>query len=65
MVVDTTSRLTGRGHPFGYLPQEHLADDADITRLVTGYDPQAEFVVVLLKSEGRTSSYRVKPLLGK
>ena len=63
IVVDITSRPTGEGNPFGYLSQEMLEeeDDEDIQRMVREYDPEREFVVVLLKSENRTSTYRVGP----
>ena len=63
IVVDTTSRPTREGNPFGYFPQEQLLqyEDEDINRLVREYDPETEFVVVLLKPSDRTSSYRVQP----
>ena len=62
IVVDTTSRPTGEGNPFGYLSQAEIDqhDDEDIKRMVQEYDPANEFVVVLLKSDDRTSSYRVQ-----
>lgn len=62
LVVDTTSRPTGKGNPFAYLPQEVVdqRDDEDIKRMVREYDPEREFVVVLLKSRERTSTYRVQ-----
>ena len=61
IVVDTTSRPTGQGHPFGYFPQESAAQFgiADIDRMVREYDPESELVTVLLKPAGRTSTYRV------
>jgi hypothetical protein len=63
IVVDTTSRPTREGNPFGYFPQEKLEeeDDEDIHRMVREYDPEREFVIVLIKSENRTSTYRVGP----
>lgn len=64
IVVDTTSRpLPDKGHPFGYLSQEQIDeyDDEDIRRMVREYDPEQELVVVLQKSENRTSTYRVRP----
>ena len=41
IIVDTTSRPTGEGHPFGSFPQEIIeqGDDEDIQRLVKEYDP--------------------------
>jgi hypothetical protein len=63
LVVDTTSRPTGEGHPFGYFPHtviKAIGDD-DTKRMVGEYDPEQEFVVLLLKPQGRTSTYRVRP----
>lgn len=64
LVVDTTQRPTGAGHPFGYFPQEFLADkgDEDVNRMVREYEPTNEFVVVMLKPNDRMSSYRVQAL---
>ena len=61
IVVDTTSRPTGRGHPFGYFPQAEVEqkDDEDIKRMVREYDSQQEFVVVMLKPDEHISTYRV------
>ena len=62
IVVDTTSQPTGEGNPFGYMPQTEVEarDDEDIKRMVRGYDPDHEFVVVMLKSDDRISTYRVQ-----
>ncbi len=53
IVVDTASRPTGEGHPFGYFPQEVVEEgnDKDIKRLVHEYDPTIEIIVVLLKPD--------------
>lgn len=61
IVVDTTSRPTGAGHPFIYLPQEGVerTADTDAQRMVREYDPTWEFVTVLLKPHDRVSVYRV------
>ena len=61
IVVDTTSRPTGEGHPFGYLPQENVVEsgDEDAQRMVREYDPDWEMVTVLLKTDDRVSVYRV------
>jgi hypothetical protein len=61
IVVDTTQRPTGQGHPFGYFPQEDLQkyEDEDINRMMEEYDPSWEMVTVLLKPQNRTSTYRV------
>ena len=63
IVVDTTSQPTGEGNPFGYFPQSVVEerDDEDIKRIVREYDPDREFVVVMLKPDDRTSTYRVQP----
>jgi hypothetical protein len=63
IVVDTTVRpVEGMGHPFGYYLQETIetTDDADAKRMVSQYDPEREFVVTLLKPEGRVSTYRLQ-----
>lgn len=63
LVVDTTVQpIPGGGHPFGFYTQEQVEayDDEDIKRLVRQYNPRAEFVVVMLKEEGKMSSYRIR-----
>lgn len=64
LVVDTTTRILGKGHPFGYVTQDELArlNDDDIDRIVGEYEPEYEFVIVLWKTGDRTSTYRVQPL---
>jgi hypothetical protein len=61
IVVDTTLRPTGGGHPFGYLDQVAIEQGMpeDTQRLVREYDPSWEFVTALLKSQDRISSYRL------
>lgn len=64
LVVDTTKQpIPGGGHPYGYFPQEQIEehDDEDTKRLVREYNPKKEFVVMLLKAEDRTSTYRIRP----
>ena len=60
-VVDTTSRPTERGHPFGYFPQAEIEQkgDEDIKRMVREYDPQQE-LVVMLKPHDHISTYRAQ-----
>ena len=63
IVADTTAQpVPGLGYPFGYLTREQLDEhgDEDTQRMVREYEPDAEFVVVLLKEEGRSSTYRVR-----
>jgi hypothetical protein len=67
IVVDTTFQpAPDLGHPFAYFSQAQIAEDndEDIKRMVAGYNPDKEFVLVLLKSEDRTSTYRIKPVRG-
>ncbi len=63
LVVDcTVVPLAGVGHPFAYFPQalvEQLGD-VDAIRMVEEYIPTAEIVVVMLKSQGRVSTYRIQ-----
>lgn len=62
IVTDTTMQPEpGRGNPFGYFPQEVIetGDDDDLKRLVREYEPEQEFVVLLLKSHKRSSAYRI------
>jgi hypothetical protein len=43
-----------------YLPAAELPrEDGDTQRMVQRYDPEAQFVIVLLKSGDRQSSYQV------
>lgn len=62
IVVDTTVRPTGAGHPFGYMDQAAIEQngDEDTKRLVREYTPNEEFVATLLKAEERISSYRLR-----
>ena len=62
LVVDTTARPTGAGHPFGYLDQVALEQgwDEDIQQMVSEYDPSWEMVTSLLKSQERVCTYRMK-----
>lgn len=61
IMVDTTSRPPGEGHPFGYFDQTAIEQrmDEDTKRMVREYDPSWELVTSLLKSQDRISSYRI------
>jgi hypothetical protein len=61
VVVDTTVRPTGAGHPFGYFSQEQIRQLAgpDEIRMVTEYNASWEVIIVLLKRGERISSYRI------
>lgn len=63
VVVETTYHTQqDGGHPAAYLTQEQIAryEDAAIDRLIAGYIPEEELVVILLKEAQRTSAYRVR-----
>jgi hypothetical protein len=65
IVVDTTVQpLPGSGHPFGYFSQGPIEQQAyeDTMRMVSEYDPQHEFAVVLLKAQDRISTYRMRAI---
>jgi hypothetical protein len=67
IVIDVTSQAEpDTGHAFAYFSEEQVReyDDPDIARIVQGYDPEHEFVLVLLKSDDRTSTYRIRPVRG-
>ena len=61
IVVDATSRPTGGGHPFAYLPEAGVEklNEQDAVRMVKAYDPTWEFVTMLFKRQDRLSTYRV------
>ena len=66
IVVDTTIQpIPGEGHPLAYFTQERVQEhgDQDTQRMVSEYDPATELVLVLLKSDNRTSTYRVRTIL--
>ncbi len=62
VVVETTYLAQDGGHPAAYLTQDQIAryEDVDIDRLIAGYVPEEELVVVLLKAALHTSAYRVR-----
>jgi hypothetical protein len=61
IVADTTVRPTGEGHPFGYFSQQLVIafGDRDAIRMVAAYDPEWQFVAMLLKPSNRVSTYRI------
>jgi hypothetical protein len=63
IVVDVEAQPMGNDNLLSYFPQADLErfEDDDMMRLVQQYQPDSEFVLVLLKPEARTSSYRVRP----
>lgn len=66
IVIDTTQRPTGEGHPFGYFTQEMVeqSGDEDAQRIVREYSPAWELVTVLLKTDDRVSVCRVGVISG-
>jgi len=65
IVVDTTVQsIPGPGNPFAYASQKQVEEggDEDARRMVAGYDPARELVLVLLKSGNRISTYRAMAL---
>lgn len=65
VVVETTILDEDEWHPFAYYPQEvvELDFDEDTQRMVQEYEPFEEFVIVLLKPENRTSTYRIRTIV--
>lgn len=61
IVVDTTVRPTGAGHPFTYYTQGQIDEmgDEDAQRMIREYDPNLEMVILLLKPRDRMSVYRI------
>jgi hypothetical protein len=62
IVVDTTLQpIPGQGHPLAYFSQKQIEAqrDEDTKRMVAEYDPATELVLVLLKPNERSSTYRV------
>ncbi len=64
ITVPPVEHQKGKGHPFAYLPlgvveqQEWEDISQDIIRMVKAYEPDWEFVCVLLKQD-RESAYRI------
>ena len=65
LVVDATALPDpDEDVPVAYYTQEQVEayGDEDINRMMGEYDPDQELVVVLLKPEDRTSTYRVRAI---
>jgi hypothetical protein len=64
LVIDVTLLSEREEIPLLFCSQPTIerTGDEDIQRLVREYDPSGEFVAVLLKLEGRVSSYRLRLL---
>ncbi len=67
LLVDITVAPEGKGNPLKYAPQmfidQHGSEDDQ--RMVREYDPEREFVLVMLKPNERVSTYRVRRQKGK
>lgn len=61
LFIELTIRY-GTGHPILYVPKEDVEqlDDPDMMRMLNEYNPLREMVIVLLKEQQRTSTYRVQ-----
>jgi hypothetical protein len=61
IIVDTATKPLSDGPLFTYFSKEqmeHLAD-GDINAMVDDYDPEKEFVVLLLLPQNQTRAYRI------
>ena len=61
IIVDTASKPLTEGALFTYFSKEqmeHIAD-VDVNDMVDEYDPDEEFVVLLLLPENQTRAYRI------
>ncbi len=58
IVIDTTTQVPEGGHPIGFLAltENELQGNA-VDNYMQSYDPNKEFVVTLLASEDRTTTY--------
>lgn len=61
IVTDLTVDQPGGGHPFAYCNQAAIITigDPDALRIVAQYDPDWQFVALLIKPERRISTYRI------
>lgn len=62
IAVDLTGPPVEGGHPVAYWSEAHVQayGDAALTRMVAGYTPRTELVILLLKPGNRISAYRVR-----
>ena len=65
IVVDVIARPMGERNLFSYFTQPDMErfQNEQIAQFVQDYSPDEEFVIVLLKTENKLSSYRIRPLL--
>lgn len=62
LTVDVSVPPKPEGYSFYYFTAEYLDhfNELPAKALVEKYDPEQEFVVLLVKAEGRTSAYRMR-----
>lgn len=61
IIVDAVANRLGDGAFFTYFPKEqmeHIADE-EVSKLVDKYDPEKEFIVLLLLPQNQTRAYRI------
>ncbi len=60
--ADAIARPLGQKNLFTYFTLEEVAEyeNEDINEMIESYEPDEEFVIVILKKEGHMSSYRIK-----
>jgi hypothetical protein len=63
--VDVAARPMGNRNLFTYFTADEVEryENEAIDRLVAEYNPDEEFIIVLLKPKQKVSSYRIRPLL--
>jgi hypothetical protein len=61
IIVDSAPKPLSEGPLFTYFSKEQLEHiaDADINEMVDGYNPEQEFIVLLLLSQNQTRAYRI------
>ena len=63
LVVDVAVKPMGEENYFTYISQADIErfEDEESLRLIQQYEPETEFVIMLLKLKERTSSYQIRP----
>ena len=61
IIVDAATKPLSEGPLFTYFIKEQMEhiDDVDINAMVDDYDPEKEFVVLLLLPQNQTRAYRI------
>ena len=61
IVVDAAVKSLSEGPLFTYFSKEQMEhiEDVDINDMVEGYNPEEEFIVLLLLPENQTRAYRI------